>query len=106
MLGRQTQEKLTNFFRNLADLELSVEKARQDLANLYDFEPYAAFCRVDADGNKAVYTHDIYEFMQDNDRTQFSIKDVQLMMQFYDLDNSGSIQYPEFMKFVLPCDDA
>ena len=28
------------------------------------------------------------------------------MMQFYDLDNSGSIAYPEFMKFVLPCDDA
>ena len=28
------------------------------------------------------------------------------MMQFYDLDNSGSLQYDEFMKFVLPCDDA
>jgi hypothetical protein len=52
-----------NFFRNLADLELSVEKARQDLANLYDFEPYAAFCRVDGDGNKLIYTYDIYKYL-------------------------------------------
>lgn len=28
------------------------------------------------------------------------------MMQFYDLDNSGSLGYNEFMKFVLPCDDS
>lgn len=63
MLTRQTQEKLVNFFRNLADLELSVENARQDLANLYDFEPYAAFCRVDGDGNRLIYTWDIYQFL-------------------------------------------
>ena len=48
MLSEKTSEKLVNYFRTLADLELSVEKARQDLANLYDFEPYAAFCRVDS----------------------------------------------------------
>jgi len=52
-----------------------------------------------------MYTHDIYTFLQENGRSQFSIKDVQLMMQFYDLDNSGSVQYTEFMKLVLPCDD-
>ena len=33
------------------------------------------------------------------------MKDCQLMMQFYDLDHGGSLQYNEFMKFILPCDN-
>jgi len=28
------------------------------------------------------------------------------MMQFYDLDGSGNLSYNEFLKFILPCDDA
>ena len=104
-LSVETQQKLCAFFRNLADLELSVENARQDLAKLYDFEPYAAFCRLDADCDKKLYTIDFYNFMIENDRKQFSLKDCQLMMGFYDLDNGGSLSYNEFMKFILPCDN-
>ena len=33
------------------------------------------------------------------------MKDVQLMMQFYDLDGGGSLTYNEFLKFILPCDN-
>ena len=33
------------------------------------------------------------------------MKDCQLMMQFYDVDGSGQIEYEEFMKFALPIDD-
>ena len=68
MLSITTQQKLVNYFRYLADLELSVEQGRQELANLYDFEPYAAFCRVDMDGNKLIYCMDVYNFLQQNDR--------------------------------------
>jgi hypothetical protein len=25
------------------------------------------------------------------------------MIQFYDIDNSGSVTYEEFLKFILPC---
>ena len=104
-LSKKTQVTLVSFFRNLAELELSVEQARVELADLYDFEPFAAFNRVDGDKNKKIYTMDIYEFLQENNRNRYSIKDVQLMMQFYDLDNSGSLGYTEFMKFILPCDN-
>ena len=79
-----------------------MEKVREDLANLYDFEPYSAFCRLDRDGNKKIYVMDVYNFLQDNNRKQFSVKDVQLFFFFYDLDNSGSLEYPEFLKFILP----
>lgn len=86
-------------------MELNVEEYRQKLAMQYDFEPYAAFCRMDADGDKHLFTLDFYNFMHENDRKQFSIKDCQLLMQFYDLDGGGSLSYTEFLKFILPCDD-
>ena len=104
-LSVKTQKTLVQFFRNIADLELNVEEYRQKLAAQYDFEPYAAFCRLDADGDKELYTVDFYNYLKENDINQFSMKDCQLMMQFYDLDGGGSISYNEFMKFILPCDN-
>lgn len=73
---------------------------------LYDFEPYAAFCRLDADGDGEIWVKDFHRFFRENDITCFQMKDVQLMMSFYDLDHGGSMGYNEFMKFILPCDNA
>ena len=57
------------------------------------------------DGNGKMYVMDLYKFLHENGKTHICIKDIQLLVQFYDLDNSGSIEYNEFMKFVLPCDN-
>jgi hypothetical protein len=46
-LNEECKSKLSWFFRHLAALELEVEQMRQALASLYDFEPYAAFSRID-----------------------------------------------------------
>ena len=46
-LNEECKNKLSWFFRHLASLELEVELCRQSLASLYDFEPYAAFSRLD-----------------------------------------------------------
>jgi hypothetical protein len=59
---------------------LQVEQARQDLANLYDFEPYAAFQRVDMDGNGKMYVMDLYAFLHENDKSHICIKDIQLLI--------------------------
>lgn len=96
----------------IADLELNVELYRQKLAMLYDFEPFAAFKRLDTDDDGYIYTMDFYNFMSSRDNvnsnvqssSRWTVKDCQLMMQFYDLDASGMLSYSEFMKFILPCD--
>jgi hypothetical protein len=67
---------LTKFFQSIADLELNVEASRQKLAMCYDFEPYAAFCRLDSDDDGKVFTMDFYNFLRDNDCTQFTVKDL------------------------------
>ena len=47
----ETQKKVCKFFTQIADLELNIELYRCKLSMLYDFEPYAAFCRLDADSD-------------------------------------------------------
>ena len=74
-LSVQSSEKLAIFFKQLAELELEVEQCRQDLAALYDFEPYAAFCRLDADGDGNIFTIDFYNYLHQNEREHFGIKD-------------------------------
>lgn len=37
------------------------------MALLYDFEPYAAFCRLDKDGDGELYVSDFYNFLVEND---------------------------------------
>jgi Ca2+-binding EF-hand superfamily protein len=43
--------------------------------------------------------------LQENDRTQISIKDVQLVLHFYDFDNCGYLTYNNFIRMILPCDN-
>ena len=47
---------------------------------------------------------DLFNFLADNDVKQFAIKDIQLMMNTYDIDKNGFLNYNEFLKFVLPRD--
>ena len=58
-----------NFFKRAAAQELDVEMSRQKLASLYDFEPFAAFSRLDVDGDGEIYVVDIYNFLVENERT-------------------------------------
>ena len=51
MLGVETQYKLKDFFQTVAESELQVERARQSLAALSLFEPFATFTRFDRNAN-------------------------------------------------------
>lgn len=104
-ISQESKQILCKFFQLISELEAGVEKKRQELANCFDFEPYAAFCRLDSDDDAEIYMMDFYNFLRDNDIKQFTYKDIQLMCTFYDLDNNGSLEYEEFMKFILPCNN-
>ena len=74
-LSLQTKKTLARLFTAIAESETFVEKHRQQMASLYDFEPYAVFCRLDADGDKEIFTIDLYKFLHQNDKTHISLKD-------------------------------
>ena len=48
-ISYDTKLKLKDLFVCLADEELGIEKLRQVLASINEFEPYAAFKRIDRD---------------------------------------------------------
>lgn len=64
MIGIDTQHKLREFFQTVAESELQVERQRQLLATIADFEPYAAFQRINRNGDEYVTALEIYTFLK------------------------------------------
>lgn len=64
MLGLDTQYKLKDFFRTIAERELEIERQRQILGEIQDFEPYAAFCRINRHQDKRITADEIHLFLQ------------------------------------------
>jgi len=50
MFGYDSKLKLKELLLFIADQELAIEKMRQILAAIRDFEPYTAFKRIDREG--------------------------------------------------------
>ena len=64
MLGLESQYRMKDLFRDMAERELDIERHRQILAEIRDFEPYAAFCRINRHGDKRVTHEEIWRFLQ------------------------------------------
>ena len=105
MLSADTQNKLKEFLMATANGELAVEKRRQSLALLPDFEPYSSFVRIDRNGDNIVDSGDVAHFLSENQRTQYSQQDCQLLVKYFDIDQDGGLNYTEFLQMILPCDD-
>jgi len=48
----------------VAESELHIERQRQNLASLREFEPYAAFTRIDRDRKEGISGRDIASFIR------------------------------------------
>lgn len=59
MFGYESKLKLKELLLYIADQELAIEKMRQILAAIRDFEPYAAFKRVDRNNTGFIGTKEI-----------------------------------------------
>ena len=64
MLGLDTQYWLRDVFRTIAERELEIERQRQILGEIQDFEPYASFCRVNRHEDKRITADEIFAFLQ------------------------------------------
>lgn len=64
MLNLDSQYRLRDFFREMASRELGIERERQICAEIADFEPYAAFCRLNRHGDKRISSEEILAFLK------------------------------------------
>jgi hypothetical protein len=64
MLGIETQHQLRQFFQAVAEEELIVERQRELVARLSDFEPFAAFQRVNRKGDNRITALELYSYLK------------------------------------------
>lgn len=59
MFGYDSKLKLKELLLYMAEQELAIEKMRQILAAIRDFEPYAAFKRIDRNNTGLIGTKEL-----------------------------------------------
>jgi len=64
MVSVQTQYRLADLFKAIAEGEKQVEIIRQVLAEKSAFEPYAAFKRIDRSSNGYITTYELIDYLR------------------------------------------
>jgi len=95
MLSVETQYRMRDFFKGVAEYELQVERQRQHLATIPDFEPFASFQRVNRKGDGKITQLEIYSFLKDNDVNYITLSDCAFIVKYFDTDNDSFLNYTE-----------
>lgn len=101
MIGLQTENKLAQLLKSIADGEKEIEVTRQVVAEQREFEPYTAFKRIDRDGNSQLTVYEVIDFLRDNDLIVLE-RDIHNLFKIYDENKDGRLSYSEFLNLVLP----
>lgn len=105
MFGYDSKLKLKELLLFIAEQELAIEKMRQILAAIQDFEPYAAFKRIDRNGSGFIGAKEICQFQRENGYREISPEDLIFTINYFDLDDDGKLNYHDFLQVLLPCDN-
>lgn len=100
-----TKSKLGELLLLVADEELRIEKLRQSLASLKEFEPYAAYTRIDRERKDFITSRDLATFIRGNNGRDLYDSQVNYMIKYFDSKGHGNIAYFDFMSLILPCED-
>jgi Ca2+-binding EF-hand superfamily protein len=87
MFGYDSKLKLKELLLFIAEEELAIEKMRQILSAIRDFEPYTAFKRIDRDGTGYISAKELCQFERENGYREISPEDFVFMINYFDLDN-------------------
>ena len=104
MLSYETKKQLSSLLLSLSEGERQLEIVRQILCEQPDFEPYAAFCRIDRLHQGYLTAVDIKNFLADN-AIYHSEKACAAYVRRYSGQEGEFVSYTEFLKSVLPMDN-
>ena len=104
MLTYETKNKISDLLIAISDGERQIEVVRQILAEQEEFEPYAAFRRIDRQRNGLIGVNQLQMFFADN-KVDRSEKAINAFIHKYDSNRDGYLNYNEFLIAVLPMDN-
>ena len=97
MFGYDSKLKLKELMLFIADQELAIEKMRQILSAIRDFEPYAAFRRIDRAGSGYIGAKELCQFERENGYREVSPEDFIFFINYFDLDGDAKLNYHDFL---------
>jgi len=97
----QTQYRLADLLKAIADGEKQIEITRQVLAEKSAFEPYAAFQRIDRNGNGFITSFELLDYLRETD-VAATEKDILTIFREHDTQGEDRISYTEFLNITLP----
>lgn len=86
MFGHESRLKLKEVLCYYAEQEIAIEKIRQIMAAMRDFEPYTAFRRIDRDNKGFVDAVSLTAFQRENGFREMETQDFKSMIAYFDLD--------------------
>mmetsp|Transcript_21102 Transcript_21102/g.20265 ORF Transcript_21102/g.20265 Transcript_21102/m.20265 type:complete len:133 (+) Transcript_21102:106-504(+) len=91
--------------KTMAKKELQIEMHRQFLAHNENMEPYCVFQRLDRNEDGFITSMEVLNFIRDNGVNHITEADCYYVVKFFDSDEDGKLNYPDFMQLLLPCDN-
>ena len=106
MFGHESKLKVKELLVFTAEQEIAIEKLRQILCAMRDFEPYTAFKRIDRNNTGFISCNAFCQFQRENGFRELEPEDFQGIVRYFDLDGDKKLNYHDFLQILLPCDDA
>lgn len=100
----RTTQLLTDLLLKISEGERQIEILRQILCEQEDFEPYAAFKRIDRSSTGFLNSSDFIHFLSENEIYHLEEHAV-TFLQRYDIDGDSRLKYSEFLSIVLPANN-
>lgn len=95
MVSLQTQFKLADLLKVIAEGEKQIEITRQVLAEKTAFEPYTTFKRIDRDSNGFITASDIVDLLRDNEVLALN-KEIKQLFREQHTQRDDRISYTEY----------
>ena len=106
MLSIHTERIFRDVLVEIFEGEICSENLRQQLCGGNpEFSPYSAFMRIDRTAEENINGGNILQFLRDNNVFAFTQADCQRLINYYDSERSGFLNYQDFLQVVLPCED-
>jgi len=94
-----------DFLVAVGDGERELEAARAEISNIGGYNPAGLFALVDKNSNGELTAEEIVDFLKATGEHGIEVTEVQVLIDFFDSDGSGTLNPTEFTHLVLPCEN-
>lgn len=105
LLSYESKQRLKDYFLLVAHEEMAVEKLRQMLASMKEFEPYQAFQRIDRECRGKVQAKALQQFLRENGYREIEVEDCKYLIRYFDQESGLKLNYHDFLQVMVPCED-